>query len=138
MADKKSEKIPFLTKRKGKKGKRNVSVIQEEPKSGSGLGNNRETGLSDDMNDLSEEVITLKLNRKTIRSRSHKPHLTFAFWNKVTIFWFKYSHFGWIIVWIVVRWQNLLIYILGNVNQGFTGNLVIPFFYNFVVDPQWL
>ena len=79
MTDKKSEKIPFLTKRKGKKVKRNVSVIQEEPKSGGGLGNNRETGLSDDMNDLSEEVITLKLNHKAIRSRSHKPHLTFAF-----------------------------------------------------------
>ena len=79
MTDKKSEKIPFLTKRKGKKGKRNVSVIQEEPKSRSGLGNNRETGLSDDMNDLSEEVITFKLNHKAIRSRSHKPHLHFAF-----------------------------------------------------------
>ena len=82
MTDKKSEKIPFLTKRKGKKVKRNVSVIQEEPKSGGGLGNNREnnreTGLSDDMNDLSEEVITLKRNHKAIRSRSHKP-LTFAF-----------------------------------------------------------
>ena len=61
MADKKSEKIPFLSKRKGKKDKRNVSVIQEEPKSvGNHRENNRETGLSDDMNDLSEEVITFK------------------------------------------------------------------------------
>ena len=101
MTDKKSEKIPFLTKRKGKKGKRNVSVIQEEPKSRSGLGNNREnnreTGLSDDMNDLSEEVITFKLNHKAIRSRSHKPHLTFAFSNKVMIsvkvqsFWYNHG-----------------------------------------------
>ena len=63
MAGKKSEKIPFLTKRKSKKGNRNVSVIQEEPRSmGNNRENNRETGLSDDMNDLSEEVITLKAN----------------------------------------------------------------------------
>ena len=78
MAGKKSEKIPFLTKRKSKKGNRNVSVIQEEPKSmGNNRENNRETGLSDDMNDLSEEVITLKANHKAIRSRCHKPHHNF-------------------------------------------------------------
>ena len=103
MTDKKSEKIPFLTKRKGKKSKRNVSVIQEEPKSRSGLGNNREnnreTGLSDDMNDLSEEVITFKLNHKAIRSRSHKPHLTF----EIRLRFLKYSHFGTIMVLIIVR-----------------------------------
>ena len=126
MTDKKSEKIPFLTKRKGKKGKRNVSVIQEEPKSRSGLGNNREnnreTGLSDDMNDLSEEVITFKLNHKAIRSRSHKPHLTFAFRNKVTIlvkvqsFWYNHGL-------IIVRRKSAEIFFLGNDDQGFTGQV---------------